>query len=68
MFTVREAALLLGISKSAMYEHIARDLIDVVQIGASIRISPSTLEALLGERPPSPHELHEAATPDPQHS
>lgn len=57
LYTAKEAALLLGISKSTMYEHIARSLIPIVQIGGTIRITPTTLEKILGEHPPPPHEI-----------
>jgi excisionase family DNA binding protein len=43
LLTPREAAKVLGISRSTLYELLGRDLIDSVRIGASRRIIARSL-------------------------
>lgn len=57
MYTITEAAELLGIGRSTAYELAQRGELDVVHIGGRRLVSPSVLEGLLGERPPPPFEL-----------
>lgn len=54
MYTVVEAALLLGISKSTAHELVVRGELEAVRLGGRRLISPVVLEELLGERPPPP--------------
>lgn len=57
MYTVTEAARLLGIGRSTAYELVVRGELAATRIGRRWLISPTVLEAILGERPPLPHEL-----------
>lgn len=57
MYTVAEAALLLGIGKSTAHELILRGELQATRLGGRRLISPSVLTELLGERPPPPHEI-----------
>ena len=54
MYTVAEAAQILGIGRSTAYELILRGELEAVHIGRRRLISPATLEEILGERPPPP--------------
>ncbi len=58
LYTVREAALLLGIGKSAAYEMVQRGEIPIVPGIGPIRVTITAMKALLGEPPPPPHEVH----------
>lgn len=58
MYTIGEAASLLGIGRSTAYELVLRSELEATRIGRRLLISRTVLEALLGERPPLPHELH----------
>ena len=57
MYTVAEAALLLGLGKSTAHELILRGELEATRLGGRRLISPSVLTELLGERPPPPHEI-----------
>ena len=57
MYTITEAAELLGIGRSTAYELAQRGELEVVRIGGRRLVSPSVLESLLGERPPLPSDL-----------
>ena len=57
MYSVQEAAMLLGIGRSTAYELIVRGELDATRIGRRWMVSPAVLELLLGERPPMPHEV-----------
>lgn len=57
MYTLPEAADLLGIGRSTAYDLAKRGELDVVQLGGRRLVSPTVLEALLGERPPQPSDL-----------
>ncbi len=54
LYTVVEAAALLGISKSTAHELIVRGELEAVRLGGRRLISPVVLERLIGERPPPP--------------
>lgn len=54
MYTVVEAAALLGISKSTAHELIARGDLEAVRLDGRRLISPKVLETMIGERPPPP--------------
>ena len=54
MYTVVEAAALLGISKSTAHELIIRGELEAVRLGGRRLISPAVLERIIGERPPPP--------------
>ncbi len=54
MYTVVEAAALLGISKSTAHELITRGELEAVRLGGRRLISPRVLEEIIGERPPPP--------------
>ena len=54
MYTVVEAAALLGISKSTAHELIRVGDIEAVRLGRRLLISPAVLESMIGERPPPP--------------
>jgi len=54
MYTVVEAAALLGISKSTAHELISRGELEAVRLGGRRLISPKVLETMIGERPPPP--------------
>lgn len=58
LYTVREVALLLGVSKSAAYGMVQRGEIPIVDNLGPIRVTIGTIESMLGERPPPPHEVH----------
>jgi len=57
LYTITEAADLLGIGRSTAYELAQRGELEVVRIGGRRMVSPTVLEGLLGERPPPPSEL-----------
>ena len=58
MYTIAEAASLLGIGRSTAYELVLRGELEATRIGRRLLISRIVLEALLGEQPPLPHELY----------
>ena len=57
MYTVVEAAAVLGISKSTAYELIQRGDLEAIQLGGRRLISPRVLEHLIGQPPPPPTAL-----------
>ena len=59
MYTVAEAAAILGIGKSTAHELIRRNQLDAVKLGGRLLISPTVLELLVGKRPPAPDELED---------
>ena len=61
LYTVTEAALLLGIGRSTAYELVIRNELPVVLIGTRRMISARVLESLLGEPPPLPCEVKRLA-------
>jgi len=56
---VIEAAELLGVGRSTMYELVHRGEVASIRLGRKVLITRSTLEALLGFTPPTPAELAE---------
>ncbi len=63
MYTVTEAASLLGIGRSTAYELILQGELQATRIGHRWLFSPAALEEILGERPPPPFQLHETPRP-----
>jgi excisionase family DNA binding protein len=61
LYTVAEAALLLGIGRSTAYELVIRNDLPVVLIGSRRMISARVLESLLGEAPPPPCDVKRLA-------
>ncbi|MEO8698142.1 MAG: helix-turn-helix domain-containing protein [Acidimicrobiales bacterium] len=57
LYTVVEAAQLLGVGRSTMYDLVHRGEVASVRLGRKVLITRSTLEALLGFTPPTPAEL-----------
>ena len=57
LYTVEEAAQLVGVGRSTMYELVSRGEVASVRLGRKVLITRSTLEALLGFAPPTPAEL-----------
>jgi excisionase family DNA binding protein len=57
LYTVVEAARLLGVGRSTMYELVRRGEVSSVRLGRKVLITRSTLEELLGFAPPTPAEL-----------
>jgi excisionase family DNA binding protein len=57
LYTVVEAAQLVGVGRSTMYEIVSRGEVASVRLGRKVFITRSTLEALLGFPPPAPSEL-----------
>jgi excisionase family DNA binding protein len=65
LYTVTEAAHLLGVGRSTMYELVRRGDVSSLRLGRKVLITRSTLEALLGFPPPTPAELAEISPPRP---
>lgn len=57
LYTPREAAILLGIGRSTVYELISRGELAGTRVGRRVFLTASTLESVLGERPPPPSEI-----------
>ena len=57
LYTVVEAAQLVGVGRSTMYELVSRGEVASIRLGRKVLITRSTLEALLGFTPPTPAEL-----------
>ncbi len=57
MYTANEAADLIGIGRSTIYDLIAQGEIRAERIGRRVFFTAATLEAVLGERPPPPSHL-----------
>ncbi len=57
VYTVAEAAELLGIGRSTAYELVARGELATTRLGSRVVVSRPTLTALLGVEPPLPREL-----------
>ncbi|MCP3881292.1 MAG: helix-turn-helix domain-containing protein [Sulfitobacter sp.] len=60
VYTVAEAAELLGIGRSTAYELVARGELVTVRLGRRVAVTRPTLSALLGFEPPLPGELDAA--------
>ena len=59
LYTVVEAAQLVGVGRSTMYELVSRGEVASIRVGRKVLIRRSTLEGLLGFTPPTPAELAE---------
>ncbi len=57
MYTVAEAADLLGIGRSTAYELVARGELPTVKIGGRVVVTRPALTELVGVEPPLPYEL-----------
>ena len=57
MYSVAEAARLLGIGRSTAYELVLRGELQAVRLGRRWLVSPAVMCDLLGEDPPPPHQL-----------
>jgi excisionase family DNA binding protein len=57
LYTAPEAAQLLGVGRSTVYELIARGDVPATRVGRRVFLTASTLEALLDERPPPPCDI-----------
>ncbi len=57
LYSVAEAAQILGISKSTAHELVIRGELPAVHLGARRLITPGVLEELIGERPPPPSSI-----------
>lgn len=60
VYTVAEAAELLGIGRSTAYELVGRGELATVRLGRRVVVTRPTLTALLGFEPPLPGELDAA--------
>lgn len=58
MYTVPEAAALLGLGRSTAYELVLRGELDAVRIGRRWLVRRTTLHDLLGQDPPFPDDKH----------
>jgi excisionase family DNA binding protein len=57
LYTPGEAAELLGIGRSTVYELIHRGELRGTRVGRRVFLTASALEDVLGERPPPPSEI-----------
>ena len=57
LYTPSEAAQLLGVGRSTVYELIQRGELPGTRVGRRVFLTASALEAVLGERPPPPSEI-----------
>jgi len=57
VYTVAEAAELLGIGRSTAYELVARGELPTVRIGRRLVVTRPALIELVGVEPPLPYEL-----------
>jgi excisionase family DNA binding protein len=57
LYSVTEAAQLIGVGRSTMYELVHRGEVSSVRLGRRLLITRPTLEAILGFTPPTPAEL-----------
>ncbi len=60
VYTVAEAAELLGIGRSTAYEYVASGDLATSRIGSRLVVTRPTLTELLGVEPPLPAELDAA--------
>jgi excisionase family DNA binding protein len=60
VYSVVEAAELLGIGRSTAYDLVARGELATTRLGSRVVVSRPTLTALLGVEPPLPGELDAA--------
>lgn len=66
VYTVGEAAELLGIGRSTAYELVARGELGSVKIGGRRFVTRPTIEAIIGHQPPTPAELASAQVAAPR--
>jgi excisionase family DNA binding protein len=64
VYTVPEAAALLGVGRSTAYDLIARGELDAKRLGRRLLVTRSVLAELLGCEPPLPGELHRRLVDD----
>ncbi len=57
LYTPGEAAKLLGVGRSTVYELIHRGDLPGTRIGRRVFLTSAALEDVLGERPPPPSEI-----------
>jgi excisionase family DNA binding protein len=57
VYTVVEAAGLLGVARSTMYELVRVGEVPAVRVGRRVFVTAPTIAALTGVTPPSPAEL-----------
>lgn len=57
MYTVGEAAQMLGLGRSTAYELVLAGDLPAIRMGRRWLISPAVLRDLLGEQPPPPESL-----------
>ena len=60
VYTVTEAAELLGIGRSTAYELVQRGELATTQLGSRVVVTRPTLTTLLGTKPPLPREFDQA--------
>ncbi len=60
VYTVAEAAELLGIGRSTAYELVHRGELATTRLGSRVIVTRPTLTTLLGVEPPLPAELDDA--------
>lgn len=60
VYTVAEAAELLGIGRSTAYELVSRGELATTRLGSRVVVTRPTLTTLLGFDPPLPGELDDA--------
>ena len=60
VYTVTEAAELLGLGRSTAYELAAQGVLPTVRLGRRLMATRPALAALLGFEPPLPYELDDA--------
>jgi len=65
VYTIPEAAALLGVGRSTAYELVHRGELPAKRIGSRYVITRPVLTELLGCEPPLPAELEALRVPDP---
>ena len=60
VYTVTEAAELLGLGRSTAYDLAAQGALPTVRLGRRLMVTRPALAALLGFEPPLPYELDDA--------
>ena len=60
VYTVAEAAELLGLGRSTAYDLAAQGELPTVRLGRRLMVTRPALTALLGFEPPLPYELDDA--------
>lgn len=57
LYTPGEAAQVLGVGRSTVYDLIARGEVAGIRVGRRVFVTAATLEDLIGERPPPPCDI-----------